>query len=170
MKKTTLFLLLGLLGFVASCSDDDEGSYPPTYAGFRCEPSIYLHAGDSVFITAVQKKKGHYLGSTTYEWKLTVNVDSSGVSVPSTLFYSVKTNYGGQDSSDPKWRLKLPDNTLPGFYACTFTAQWNNSADGVGGDFQGDPAEGCYGNIISQSYTLYSRANGSFRITVDRGQ
>ncbi|MBQ8051099.1 MAG: hypothetical protein IJ197_05930 [Bacteroidaceae bacterium] len=166
MKKTLLFLcMISALALVSSCNDDEEGSYPPTYQGFRYEPST-VHPGDSVFITAVQLKKGHYLNSTDYSWSMTVQVDSAGIGVPYELYYSRHTNYGGLDSNNPQWRLELPGNTLPGTYSCQFNARFSNSADGIGGMFNGGTGEGCVGTINSQSYTLYSTANGSFRLIV----
>ena len=160
---------MGLLVFIASCNDDEDSCFPPTYQGFRYEPAN-VYPGDSVFVTAVQQKKGHYLNSTTYDWSMTVQVDSEGVAVPQTLYYSRHTNYGGLDSSDPQWRLSLPSNTIPGTYACQFSARWSNSADGIGGVYNGGTGEGCHGSINSYSYTLYSQASGSFRLTVRKRQ
>ena len=167
MKKV-FSCLLGLTCLVLlSCDKDNEGCFPPVYEGFRHQPSI-VYAGDSVFITAVQQRKGHYLNATDYRWSMTVQIDDNGEAKDSTLAFSVHTNYGGLDSSNPEWRTKLPDNTITGSYPCSFSARWSNSADGIGGNFSGGTAEGCTGSIISYSYTLYSEARGSFRLSVRR--
>ena len=71
MKKLT-FLFLSIIAIVfVACGDDEKGSYPPTYQGFRYEPSV-AYAGDSVFITAVQQRKGHLLNATDYTWSMNV--------------------------------------------------------------------------------------------------
>lgn len=165
MKKylLTLMALLGLT--IISCNDDEEGCYPPTYQGFRYEPSV-IHAGDSVTITAVQQLKGHRLNATDYNWKLTIQVNNNGVSESKELTYKEHTNYNGLSDADPVWGVRLPANTEPGIYTCTFSAQFSNSADGDGGMYNGGTGEGCTGTINSYSYTLYSNANGSFRLRV----
>lgn len=165
--KQTYFLILGLMTLaLLGCSDDEGSCYPPVYQGFLVEPST-IHAGDSVFVTASQQKKGHYLNATDYEWSMTVQVDVDGVAKDSTLSYKRHTNYGGTDSSDPQWRLKLPQNTLRGQYTCSFKARWSNSADALhGASYNGGTAEGCTGSITSYSYTLYSQANGTCRLVV----
>lgn len=148
-----------------SCNEEEEGSYPPTYEGFRYEPSKVC-PGDSLTITAVQQKKGHYLNATNYNWKMTIKVDNNGVAEDKTLTYSQHTNYGGTNSDNPIWGVRLPGNTIPGTYSCEFKADWSNSADGIGGSFNGGTGEGCTGTINAYSYTLYSQANGSFRLYV----
>lgn len=158
-----LLLLLGL-GFVG-CSNDSSDCRPPVFQGFRYQPATVC-PGDSVFITAVQLEKGHYLNATDYQWKLTVSVEQDGQVRDSLLTYSHHTNYGGLDSSDPTWRLQLPPNTVPGTYACSFNARWSNSADGQGGTYNGGTGQGCTGSITTTSYTLYSQATGSFRLPV----
>ena len=150
---------------LTACDKEEKGSYPPTYQGFRYVPST-VYAGDSVTITAVQLKKGHYLNTTKYSWSMTVQVDNNGVTESKTLTHAVQTNYGGISDADPVWGVRLPANTQPGTYACSFKAEWSNSADGIGGTFNGGTGESCTGNINSYSYTLYSQANGSFRLTV----
>lgn len=167
MKKLTL-LLIGVLTltFMACDDDNDKGSYPPTYQGFRVSPSV-VYPGDSVFITAVQQRKGHYLNATTYSWSMTIMLtQSDGSTVKEELYTSPQTNYGGIDSSDPTWRLYIPESTAPGIYTCKFEATWSNSADGIGGSFSAGTGEGCVGTITSYSYTLYSQANGNFRLTI----
>ena len=118
--KYLSFLLICILSVVfVACGDEDKGSYPPTYQGFRYQPSA-VHAGDSVFITAVQKKKGHYLNATNYKWSMTIMVDNNGATESMELNTTKHTNYGGLDSNDPEWRLMLPYNTIPGTYTCKF--------------------------------------------------
>ena len=168
--KNLYLILLGLVCLgMTGCDKENEGCFPPVYEGFSYEPSV-VYAGDSVFITAVQQKKGHYLNATDYRWSMTVQIDEDGEAKDSTLAFSMHTNYGGLDSSNPKWRTKLPANTIAGSYTCSFSARWSNSADGIGGDFSGGTGEGCTGSIISYSYTLYSEARGTFRLPVRRRQ
>lgn len=165
MKKLTFLLISFMVLAFAACNDDEKGSYPPTYQGFRYQPAV-VHAGDSVVITAVQQKKGHYLNATNYTWSMTILVNNNGEAKSEELNAKKHTNYGGIDSSDPEWRIMLPPNTIPGTYTCKFAAEWSNSADGVGGIFNGGTSEGCTGTIESQSYVLYSKASGSFRLQV----
>ncbi len=167
MKKATSWALLILL-FVPlfwAC-DDDEGCYPPTYKGFSYTPSPAL-AGDSLTITAVQAKKGHYLNACTYNFSMTVRLDQEdGSYVDTLLSQSISTNYDGKDNSDPTWTLVLPSNTRAGSYSCSFSAQWSNSADGDGGTFACQNDGSYSGSINAYSYTLYSNASGSCSITV----
>lgn len=166
MKKLTL-LLVGIMALTfAACGDEDTSSYPPTYQGFRVEPSV-VYPGDSVFITAVQLYKGNYLNATSYIWSMDIMITlPDGSTEKEELYTSKDTNYGGLDSSNPTWRLYLPSNTVPGNYTCKFNARWSNSADGMGGTFFGGTGDGCVGSITAYSYTLYSQASGNFRLTV----
>jgi hypothetical protein len=167
MKKLTyLFISILALACAACGNNEDDYSYPPTYEGFRMEPSV-VYPGDSVHITAVQQRKGHYLNATTYSWTMTVDVTQpDGTIAKEDLYTSKSTNYGGLDSSDPTWGFYLPQNTVPGRYTCSFDARWSNSADGNGQAYNGGTGQGCVGTITSYSYTLYSQANGKFQIIV----
>ncbi len=167
MKKAFYFVAALCLMLLAVSCEDSGGSYPPTWKGFTYEPST-VHPGDSVTITAVQAKKGKYLYTVTYNFSMRVYVEVDGVTQDSTLAYSYKTNYDGTDNGDPQWKLKLPDNTVPTSYPCTFTARWDNYADGRGGSYQCTGGDGCTGSIASQSYTLYSTASGSFTLPIAR--
>ncbi len=166
MKKI-LFMLIGILVF-AGC-DEKEGCYPPTYKGFRIEPTTVFQ-GDSITITAVQQKKGNYLNATDYTWSINVKVNKNGTDEDLALTYKRHTNYGGTDNSDPVWGARLPENIVPGAYTCSFQARFSNSADGIGGSFASEGGDGYTGSITSYSYTLYSEAKGSFRFNVLRKQ
>ncbi|MCD8303893.1 MAG: hypothetical protein LUC86_03570 [Prevotellaceae bacterium] len=168
MRKT----LLILCGFTAvfalitlSGCDDSDGSYPPTYKGFSYEPST-VYAGDSVVITAVQAKKGHYLNATDYSFSMKIYVTVEGETQDSTLSYSYHTNYDGTDNGNPTWKLLIPDNAVAGSYSCSFSAKWSNSADGEGGSYASTGGDGCTGSVTSYSYTLYSQASGSFTLPI----
>lgn len=164
MKKIFLFLLVSvaILGFTA-CNDDDEGAMPPIYEGFRVEPSTILHPGDKVTITAVQKQKGRYLYGAKYTWEIRRNGASEEEG--SLLFYG--NNEGGESNyNDPQWVTTIPSDATPGIYTCRFEARWNNAADGETGSWSSVGGEGLKGNITSISSTLYSRANGSFTLSI----
>ncbi len=172
MKRTSFTLALLALGmmpclFLASCDDDDEGCYPPTWKGFTYSPSP-VHPGDSITITAVQASKGHYLNACDYSFSMKVYVaDSNGMTQDSTLTYSYHTNYDGTDNGDPSWGVRLPETTVSGSYTCSFSANWSNSSDGQGGTYAYNGDRGsCTGSITSYSYTLYSNASGSFTLPV----
>lgn len=162
--------MLAVAGFcLTACEKEDKGSRPPVYQGFRCTPAI-AYAGDSLTITAVQKEKGKYLNATDYSWRLIIPLNDSK-QANDTLTYSYHTNYGGTDSSDPTWRVRIPSNAQNGGMAtCSFMARFSNSADGVGGMFSAEPGEGCSGSINSYSYVLYSQANGNFRFRIQTKQ
>jgi len=166
MKKI-YFLFMALLSLgLASCDDEEKGSYPPIYQGFKYVPST-VYAGDSVTITAVQQQRGHYLYHADYNWKMTIQVDKNGEAQDTTLVctQSLSANY-----DDPVWKLQLPSNTIAGVYTCNFRAEWKNSADGEGGIFEGTTGEGCTGTIRTESYTLYSTGNGNFKLPVRKKQ
>lgn len=167
MKKILFLLAVIGLCFITSCHEE-KNSCPPVYQGFRIDPST-VYAGDSVTITAVQQTKGRYLNATNYTWKLTMKVKDGETESDTVLTDNIHTNYGGLDSSDPTWRVKIPSNAMTGansFATCFFTANFSNSADGMGGMFNANTADGCIGSINSYSYTLYSTANGTCRFSI----
>lgn len=166
MKK--LLYLLPLVGLMtmASCEEEERSSMPPIYEGFRLSPSQQAKCGDSLFVTCVQKVKGHYLNATDYEWNIRLRVEEGSTYKDSTLTVKYHTNYGGKDNSDPVGRFRIPTNTVPGNYSCTFRARFNNSADGRGGTYQAGTGEGLTGTITSYSYTIYSEAHGTCNLRV----
>ncbi len=125
-----------------------------------------MHPGDSVTITAVQANKGKYLYTATYGFTMRVNVEMDGVTQDSTLAYSYATNYDGDGKKDPQWRLKIPDNTVPRSYTCSFTANWKNYADGNFTTVTSGNEAGYTGTITTTSYTLESRAEGHFDLPI----
>ncbi len=167
MRKAFHFLLALCLIFLAVSCEDTSGSYPPTWKGFTYEPST-VHPGDSVLITAVQNSKGHYLNAVDYSFSMKVYIEEDGATRDSSLAYSYHTNYDGTDNGNPWWKLKIPDNTVPGSYSCSFSARWSNSSDGDGGSYGCTGGAGYTGSITSQSYTLYSTASGSFTLPIAR--
>lgn len=163
--KTIIIPASVLLSIALVGCDDTSASYPPTYKGFSYEPKT-VHPGDSVVITAVQAKRGHYLNATDYSFSLTLTIEANGETQDSTLSYSRHTNYDGTDNGDPSWALHLPADTRPGSYTCTFRARWSNSANGEMGTYLSTGGEGCVGSITSHSYTLYSDASGTFTLPI----
>ncbi len=165
MKKALYILTAISLVWLSVSCEDTSGSYAPTWRGFTYEPST-VHPGDSVTITAVQKSKGHYLNGVDYNFSMRVYVEVDNVTQDSTLSYSYHTNYDGDGQKDPQWRLKIPDNTVPGSYSCSFSARWNNSSDGDLGTVVSGNEAGYTGTISTTSYTLYTTASGSFTLPI----
>ncbi len=163
--KTLIILPTLLLSIALIGCDDGGSSYPPTYKGFSYWPNP-VHPGDSVVITAVQAKKGHYLNAVDYSFSMKITMDIGGETVDSTLTYSHHTNYDGTDNGDPSWAFLLPQNTRSGSYTCSFNARWSNSSDGEMGSYLSTGGDGCVGSITSHSYTLYSDASGTFTLPV----
>ena len=164
MKKVFLFLLVSMavFGFTA-CNDDDDGAMPPIYQGFRVEPSTVVHPGDVITITAVQKQKGRYLYGAHYSWAIKRN----GATEEEGALLVYGTDEGGESNyKDPQWVATIPSDAAPGIYSCRFEAKWNNAADGETGTYTSAGGEGYHGNITSISSTLYSKANGSFTLTI----
>ncbi len=165
MNKLFYLIAFAAVSLVmAACSEDEKGSYPPTYYGFDYYPKP-ASAGDSVTITAVQAKKGHHLNATDYQLSVRVRVDENG-SKDSTIVCKYHTNYDGTDNGSPTFKVKIPDNTISNSAAVTFTARWSNSSDGQGGIFRGAKGQGYLGSIDSYSYTLYSDARGTFNLPI----
>ncbi len=164
MKKLFFFLLVSVAIFgLTACNDDDEGAMPPIYQGFRVEPSNVLHPGDKVTITAVQQQKGRYIYGAKYSWSIKRN--GAAEDEGPILVYGV--NEGGESNyKDPQWVTTIPSDAVPGIYTCRFEASWQNAADGETRTWQSVGGEGLRGTITSVSSTLFSRANGSFTLSI----
>ncbi len=163
--------LFYLIAFVATslvmvaCSEDKKECYPPTYYGFTYHPQPAT-VGNEVTITAVQAKKGQYLNATNYSITMQVTVLEDGVSKDSTIVSQYDTNYDGTDNGDPTFKIKIPENTISNSTRVSFEAYWSNSCDGLGGIYGGNHTEGYLGTIESSSYTIYSKARGSFTMSI----
>ena len=164
MKKTYLFLFSLLCLALWSCGDDETGR-PPVFQGFRYTPST-IHAGDDVTITAVQAQRGTNVYGARHSWSLTVRIDVDGTPTDTTLSYTTQAGKTESLTDDPTWNVHIPERTLPGMYTCSFRGNWNNAADGETATYSAGTGEGCTGSITSTNSTLYSSANGSFRLTV----
>lgn len=163
MNKFFYFIALAVASFLTTaCSEEEKGSYPPTYYGFDYYPKP-VTSGDSVTIYAVQANKGKYLHSTDYQ--LTLHVTLIG-NVDTTIVSKYHTNYDGTDNGNPTFKVKIPDNTISSTAAVSFDARWSNSCDGQGGTFYSINTPGYLGSINSYSYVIYSNAKGSFTLPI----
>ncbi len=78
MNKLFYLIALAVASLsMTACSEEEKGSYPPTYYGFDYYPKPAM-AGDSVTIIAVQAKKGHHLNATDYQLSVRVRVNENG--------------------------------------------------------------------------------------------
>lgn len=153
------------VGF-ASCDEEEKGSYPPAFYGFTYSPNP-VKPGDSITITAVQAKKGHYLNACDYALNIPLTLEQTDGSLKDTTIVSkYHTNYDGTDNGNPSFKVLIPANTVSRSSYVTFTARWSNSADGVGGDYAAVGGKDYLGQIISTSYLLYSNASGYFTLPI----
>ncbi len=168
VKTFAPMLLVVCALFTMVACDDDKNASAPSYWGFTYTPTT-VHAGDSVTIKAVQRKKGQYLYSTTYNWSMRLTVvDSLYNVVDTTLSYKQTTNYDGTYNGDPTWNLKIPEGTTSSSATVSFSASWSNYADGeyVSTTTPSDRDAIYKGTITSSTYTLYSNASGSFTLPI----
>ena len=149
MNRKYFFLCL-LMATLFSCSKNDYSSYCPTWKGFTytigARPndvagnprSVFLHAGDSIHLTAHQDQKGHLINATYYTWTICYDVageEDERVHVRKT--YSQHTNYDGyvDGADDPVGHLLLPADALPTVSGkpdtIMFVARYSYSGQGV---------------------------------------
>ncbi|MCF0199312.1 MAG: hypothetical protein HUK02_08320 [Bacteroidaceae bacterium] len=165
--KQVAFVLFALMGMsMMSCEPESKSARPPIYFGFQYEVKhLGGNAGDSLFVTAVQFKKGAYLNSTNYTFTLPIRVIRDGNVVDTTLTHVQHTNYDGTFNGNPVGKFHIPVTADAGVYNCKFSARFSNSADGeVGVTYQSMGGDTFLGTIRSTSYTLYSTADGSFNL------
>lgn len=167
MKSITLTILVATaIACFTACEEEEKGSYPPVYFGFTYSPTP-VKPGDSVTISAVQDRKGHYLNACDYTLHVPLGlIDESGTRKDTTIVSNYHTNYDGTDNGNPTFKILIPANTSSTTSYVTFTARWNNSADGIGGDYSNNETTEYLGSIISTSYTAFSNATGHFSLPI----
>lgn len=162
-------LTIGIAAFaicLVACDEDEKGCYPPVYYGFTYSPNP-VRPGDSVTISAIQARKGHYLNACDYRLSVPLEIEEKNGNVKdTTIVSSYHTNYDGTDNGNPTFKILIPANTLSANAYVTFSARWSNSADGVGGDYSATGETGYLGQIVSTSYLLYSNATGHFNLPI----
>lgn len=162
---STLFMTMAIVCFT-SCNEEEKGSYPPAYYGFSYSP-VPVHPGDSVTITAVQARKGHYLNACDYTLNVPLTLEQADGSLKDTTIVSkYHTNYDGTDNGNPTFKILIPANAIDEKPYVTFSARWNNSADGIGGEYSASGGTEYLGLIVSTSYLLYSSATGHFNLPI----
>lgn len=166
MKSFALSISLALftLSFVA-CDDEEKDSYPPTYAGFDYSPKP-VSPGDELTVIAVQAKQGHLLNACTYTLNVPLTVEKDGNPQDTTIVSSYHTNYDGTYNGNPTFTFRIPANTISTSSSVTFSARWENSANGAGGDYYSTDDPAYLGTITSRCYVLYSNAAGSFTLPI----
>lgn len=162
---SSVFVAMFALSLVA-CDEEDKDCYPPTYHGFTYSPTP-VRPGDSVTITVVQAKKGHYLNACNYTLNVPLTVEmTGGEQNDTTITIAYRTNYDGLDNGNPTFKILIPSNTVSEKSSVTFVARWANSADGMGGSYPSTDVVGYWGQITSESYTGYSLARGNFTLPI----
>lgn len=127
MKKTFLWIGLGLLGLgMAGCSEDSGNekyrSEPPMFSDMTVKSlstgESEVHVGDMFVVTAEQKKLGRLLNSTTYTWSISPSENISQKYQQSAIYDQERQN---------------PTDTLiasqAGEYTVTFQARYNASGN-----------------------------------------
>lgn len=158
----TIFMAVFAVCF-AACDDDEKGSYPPAFYGFTYSPNP-VKPGDSVTITAVQARKGQYLIGCDYSLNVRLKQEDGETNIVSKYH----TNYDATNKANPTFKILIPANIIGNSAYVSFSARWNNSADGIGGEYSASDNSGYLGQIISRGYLLYSEASGNFNLPIEQ--
>lgn len=168
MKKLFLTAAISVaLAALTACSDEDKNSYPPTWKGFSLSPSK-PQAGDSLTVTALQDRKGHFINATQYQWTLTCSLlNEDGSNEEYTLTEQDRTNYDGLSNADPVHSFLIPARAV-GRATVSFKATYNYSAQGIEVNYGGDYSRpvGVQGSILSQSGQMSGGASGSVNFVI----
>jgi hypothetical protein len=162
MKMKSFILAAGLF-FVsfslvlASCTDDDNSSYVPTYKGFAFSRSgkdiakTDIYVGDTITVTAVQATLGHLINKTTYSWSITSD-SLSGKIISTAPFYS----WGAYDDNkkDPSCTFVVP--AMVNTYTINFVGSFNYS--GAGKTIDSTPYDSSDTSVSGTIYTSGSSA------------
>lgn len=103
------------LSFFSCSENSDTNVKVPQFSGITFNKET-LVAGEEVYATAVQYKKGKYLDRTTYVWTFDGAQQIGGGTTG--VFYD-------SDKRDPSCSVILPET--PGTYTITLTATYNTS-------------------------------------------
>ncbi|MBQ9286676.1 MAG: hypothetical protein IJ209_10425 [Bacteroidaceae bacterium] len=135
MNKTLTFCALSILAFasvLASCGDEDQQSYMPTWKGFTYSPQP-AERGDSVKITARQNEIGHLIYRAVYNWQAKYYLSTAdGADSLVTVTHTEDVVYD-YDPADPTWSLYVPLGLRYSDIAVTLTAEYHYSATGPTG-------------------------------------
>ncbi len=141
--------------FLSACSDDskDYESKLPIFSDVVFDTET-IYTGSYVTATAVQKKQGKLLNSTTYYWKLDNQAANETLQWNGTVLYS-------QNATNPSCKFRAPD--VPGTYTLTFRGQYSVSGQAGNSSAMGEIPKG----TVKYEYTpikVYATVTKSFRV------